>query len=327
MKAFSTARRQLIALGGAIPLNAVPGYAIAQGSPRTIRLLVGYSAGGGVDAVARLIAPRLAELLGQSVVVENRAGATGLIAAEAVSKAAPDGLTLMLADSALLVAKLLNPKQSFDPLSALLPLAGTFSLPLMIVANTSFEANDPVQLVKRLQSSPGRYSYATSGVGTVHHLGFEMFKRATRSFVVHVPYRGASQIIPDVIGGQIPLGVVSAAAGFAQARAGKLKALALMSQARLPGMEAVAPLAQAVPGFDIAPQLFVVGPPGLAPDLAARLGQAIKEVCDSPTLATGAAGIGAVRGYLQTTELRQQLTRESAALAKVIQEQNIQAES
>ena len=145
----------------------------AQAWPsKPVRLLVGYSAGGGVDAMARLIAPRMSTLLGQQVVVDNRTGAAGLIAGDAVARAAPDGYTLMLGDSSLLIAQHLQPRMSFDPVKAFTPVAGVFTLPLVIVANNDVPAKTPAEFVKLLKDNPGRYSYATSGVGTVHHHGF-----------------------------------------------------------------------------------------------------------------------------------------------------------
>jgi tripartite-type tricarboxylate transporter receptor subunit TctC len=224
--------------------------------------VVGYSAGGGVDAVARLLGVRLSAVLGQQVLVENRTGATGLIAADLVAKAPPDGYTLMMGDSALLIAKLLQPKMGIDPLTSFKPVAGAFISPLMIVTGNDFPAKTPAELVTLLKAHPARYSFATSGVGTVQHLGFEMLKQSTGTFVVHVPYRGAAQIVPDVIGGQVPIGVVSATAAMAQAKAGKLRALALMNTAKLEGAEGVAPLADALPGFDVAPRIFVLAPAG-----------------------------------------------------------------
>ncbi len=114
-------------------------------------------------------------------------------------------------------------------------LAGVFTLPLVIVVNNDVPAKTPAEFVKLLKDKPGYYSYATSGVGTVHHLGFEMLKAKAGTFVVHIPYRGASQIVPDVMSGQVPIGVVSATSAIAQARAGKLRAVAVMNPVKLAG--------------------------------------------------------------------------------------------
>ena len=188
----SLSRRATLLLALAATATASTG-AWAQAWPtKPVRLVVGYSAGGGVDAMARLLAPRLSAVLGQQVVVENRTGAAGLIAGDTVARAAPDGYTLMLGDSSLLIAQHLQPRMSFDPIKSFTPVAGVFTLPLVIVVNNDVPAKTPAEFVKLLRDQPGRFSYATSGVGTVHHLGFEMLKAKARSFVVHIPYRGAA---------------------------------------------------------------------------------------------------------------------------------------
>ena len=314
-----------IALGTAAAL--APPAARAQKYPeRPIRLVVGYSAGGGVDAAARLLGARLSTALGQQVVIENRTGATGLIAADLVAKAAPDGYTLMMGDSALLIAKLLQPKIAIDPLTSFKPVAGAFVSPLMIVTGNDFPARTPKDFVAELKSHPGRYSFATSGVGTVQHLGFEMLKQRTGSFVLHVPYRGAAQIVPDVVGGQVPIGVVSATAGMAQAKAGKLRAVALMNTAKLEGAEDVAPLSDALPGFDVAPRLFVLAPVGTPDEIVERLSTAIKSVLDTPEAASAAAAQGMLRAYAGPAQLRSALNDETARWKGIIADQRIVAE-
>ncbi|MBK7654348.1 MAG: hypothetical protein IPJ18_03655 [Betaproteobacteria bacterium] len=132
------------------------------------------------------MAPRLANLLGQQVVVENRAGASGQIAGAAVAQAAPDGYTLLLAESGLLISQHIQSRMTFDPIKSFTPVAGLFTTPLMIVAGNSFPAKTPKELVAVLKANPAKYSYATPGVGTVQHLGFEMLKGQTDTFVVHI---------------------------------------------------------------------------------------------------------------------------------------------
>jgi tripartite-type tricarboxylate transporter receptor subunit TctC len=293
---------------------------------RPIRLVVGYSAGGGGDAVARLLAARLPAVPGQQVVVENRAGATGLIAADLVAKAPPDGYTLMMGDSALLIARLLQPKIAIEPLTSFKPVAGAFVSPLMIVTSNDFPARTPAELLYELKSHPGRYAFATSGVGTVQHLGFEMLKQASGSFVVHVPYRGAAQFVPDVVGGKVPIGVVSATAAMSQAKAGKLRAVALMNQARLEGAENVAPLADALPGFDVAPRIFLLAPAGTPDEIVDKLSAAVKTVLDTPEAGAAAAAQGTLRAYTTPSQLRKDMAEESARWKRTIADQHIVAE-
>jgi tripartite-type tricarboxylate transporter receptor subunit TctC len=301
--------------------------ATAQSYPtKPLRLLVGYAAGGGVDAMARMLASRLPPLLGQQVVVENRAGASGVIAADAVAKSAPDGYTLLVGESALLIAPYLQTRANLDPIKSLTPVAGLFLAPLMIVAGNNVPATNPKELVRLLKANPGKYSYATSGVGTVHHLGFEMMKAQTDTFVLHIPYRGAAQIVPDVISGQVPLGVVSAAAGMAQAKAGRLRAIAMMSTAKLAGAENVPALAEALPGFDMAPRLFLLAPAGTPAPVVEKLNEAVRAVLASPDLALAAAQQGAIPAYMASGPLAADIVRESAEWARIIKAQKISAE-
>ncbi len=319
-------RRDLCKLATLPALASLPS-AYAQVWPnKPLRLIVGYSPGGAVDAMARLLAARLAEPLGQQVIVENRTGAAGMIAADAVAKSAPDGYTLMLADSSVLIARLINPKVTFDPTTAFAPVAGAFYTPLMVVAHNDFPATDAKTLVQALKAKPGKYSYATSGVGTVHHLGFELLKTSTGTFVVHIPYRGAAQIVPDVISGQVPLGVVSATAGLAQAKAGKLKALALLSPTRLPGTEGISVLSDVVPNFNVAPYLFAVLPAGTPVDIVNKLSETIRSVMAVDDLAQTALRQGAVRGYATSAQLSRDMAQEIARWSRLIREQKITAD-
>jgi tripartite-type tricarboxylate transporter receptor subunit TctC len=320
---FCFSRRAALA---ALLALAVP-LAGAQAFPnKPIRLLVGYNAGGGVDALARMLSSRLPPLLGQQVVVENRAGATGMIAADLVAKSPPDGYTLLMGESGLLIASHLQARAAVEPLKAFTPVAGAFIAPLMIVANNNIPASNPKELIALLKSSPGKYSYATSGVGTVHHLGFELLKAQTGTFTVHIPYRGAAQIMPDVISGQVPIGVVSAAAGLAQSRAGKLRAIALMNTGKLAGAENVPALADALPGFNVAPRLMLLAPAGTPAAVVERLNEAVRTVLASAELGHAAALQGAIPAYLPPAQLGAEMVKEDADWQKFIKAQKISAD-
>jgi tripartite-type tricarboxylate transporter receptor subunit TctC len=311
----------VLALAGAL---AAPAAASAQDFPnRPIRLLVGYSAGGGVDGAARLLANQLSQQLGQPVVVENRAGAAGQIAADTVAKAAPDGHTLLMAESALMIAKVMLPSQSVDPLAAFTPVAGAFVSPLVIISGNDFPARTPAELVRELKRNPGKLSYATSGVGTVHHLGFEMLKQETGTFVLHVPYRGAAQIVPDVASGQVPLGVVSVTAAVAQAKAGRVRALAIMSPSQVAGAENVRPLSDALPGFDVAPRLFVLAPAGTPAPIVDKLTGAVKAALEQPETVAAAKAQGTVRTYLAPRQLDQAMREESTRWSTLVRERKL----
>ena len=316
----SPARRAILAAALAL---AAP-LALAQAYPnKPVRLLVGYNAGGGVDTLARMVAQRLSTVLGQQVVVENRSGASGMIAAELVAKSPADGYTLLMGESGMLITSLLQPRPGVDPLKSFAPVAGTFVAPLMIVANNNVPASNPKELIALLKKSPGKYSYATSGVGTVHHLGFEMMKARTGAFVLHIPYRGAAQIVPDVISGQVPIGVVSAAGGLAQTKSGRMKAIALMSSGKLAGAENIPAVADALPGFDVAPRLMLLAPAATPAPIVEKLTEATRSVLASADLAQAAAQQGGVPAYLAPAQLGPALASEMENWAKTIQSQKI----
>ncbi|MGB3070588.1 MAG: tripartite tricarboxylate transporter substrate-binding protein [Ottowia sp.] len=319
-------RRWLAALALASTLAPSVTWAQPDYPSRPIRLLVGYSAGGGVDGAARLLANQLSQQLGQPVVVENRAGATGQIAADAVAKAAPDGYTLLVGESALMIARALQPAQSVDPLTAFTPVAGLFVAPLVIISSGDFPARTPAELVRELKKNPGKLSYATSGVGTVHHMGFEMLKQETNTFALHVPYRGASQIVPDVISGQVQLGVVSVTAAAAQAKTGRVRALALMSRAPVAGAENIRPLADAVPGFNVEPRLYMLAPAGTPAAITARLSAAIKTALEQPETARGALAQGLPISFLNPQQAQQAMKEEGTHWLRVVRERKMTPE-
>lgn len=320
-----TLRRRAL-LGAA--LAAAP-FAFSQsaGFPnRPIRVFVGYAAGGGVDTMARIMSQRLPAVLGQSVIVENRGGAAGMLATDAVAKAAADGYTVLHGESALLIApQLRQQKFSLDPLKVLVPVAGLFQSRLMLIANNSVAAGNPKEFLALLKANPGRYSYGTSGVGTVHHLGIELFKARTGTFVAHVPYRGAAQIITDVINGQLPFGVVSAAAGVPQVRTGRVKAVAMLSTSKMAGVENLPSLAEVVPGFNVAPRQMLLAPAGTPSDVIQRLSDAVRTVLAGPEAAQLESQHGVVPAYMAPGPLAAALSREYAEWGQVINTQNITA--
>ena len=315
-------------LGAALASAAPLAWAQASdGKDKPVKLMVGYAAGGGVDTMARLVAQRLSPVLDQSVIVENRAGSAGMLAADAVAKAAPDGLTLLHGESALLIGpQLKNRKSELDPLKALVPVAGLFQSRLMLIAHKDVAANNPQEWLALLKAQPGRFTYGTSGVGTVHHLGVELLKSRTGVYVLHIPYRGASQLITDVINGQIQFGVVSAAAGLSQVRAGRVKAIGTFSKAPMEGASDIASFASAVPGFNVAPRQMLLAPAGTPAAHIERLSNAVQKVLAMPETAQAAQQQGVSVAYMAAGPLAADVKREYAEWGRVIQAQNISAE-
>ena len=317
MKAFLAALLALTA--------AFTGVAQAQQYPnRPIRMFVGYPAGGGADALARLTATHLSEALGQQVVVDNRAGAGGTLAADAVAKAQPDGYTLLFGETGLLIAPAIYASLPFDPVKSFAAVGSVAVLPLVVVANPAVPAKNAAELVALLKANPGKYSYASPGVGTVHHLAMELFRTQAGFDYVHVPYKGASALIPDLVSGQIPLGVLSAPPALAQVKSGKLRAIALTSPVKLAGAPEWPALADTLPGFDASPRLFVLAPAGTPGAVIARLDAAIKAILAKPAVleslnaqgATAAPAGAEELGTLIAAELRKWAPVAKASGAK-----------
>jgi tripartite-type tricarboxylate transporter receptor subunit TctC len=208
------------------------GVAAAQYPSKPIRLIVTYPPGGGADTVARLLAPRMSEGLGQPIVVENRAGASGTIGAELVARAAPDGYTLMLDASAHAVNPSLYPRLSYDARKAFAPVSLLALFPNILVVHPGFPAKSVQELIALVRSQPGRIAFASSGNGGAQHLAGELFRQGAGLDMVHVPYKGGGPALTDVMGGQVPVYFANMASGLPHVKNGKLRALAITSSQR-----------------------------------------------------------------------------------------------
>jgi len=306
---------------------AIAGQAQAQPYPsKPIRLVVGYPAGGGADALARLLATRLSDSLGQQVVVDNRPGASSAIASDNVAKAAPDGYTLYFADSAMLVVPSLSPKVGYDPLKSFTPIAGVVTLPLVLMANPAIGANTLGGVIKLVQANPGKFNYGSPGVGTIQHLAMELFKQRAGVFIVHIPYRGAAPIIPDLISGQISFAVISAGPALAQAKGGKINAIAITSEAKLASAPEWPTLAQTFAGFDASPNLFLIGPAGLPEPIVTRLNQATRDILAKPDTIAALAAQGATARWETPAQLGAQMEAEFKRWGALVRDRKITAE-
>ena len=288
---------------------------------RPVRILVGFAAGGGADAVARTLAVRLADQLGQNVLVENRPGASSTIAADALSKSPADGYTLMLADSSLLIAARAMQKLSFDAQKSFEPVAPVAIAPLTIAV----AANSPIRTLEELATAAkaGAMTYATSGVGTVHHLAMEYLESLARIQMTHLPYRGASQIIPDLIGGQIPVAVLSAGAAMPQVKAGKIRVLGMTSPVKFSDAPDWRAVADWLPGFDASPRLFLLAPGGTPTAVLRRLEAETRAALAQPAVQESLAKQGAVPTAGSSADLARDMRAESARWDELIRRANI----
>jgi tripartite-type tricarboxylate transporter receptor subunit TctC len=309
-----------VRLGMGALLLAGAAAAGAQAYPnRPIRMFVGYAAGGGADALARLTATQIGETLGQSVVVENRPGAGGTVAADALAKAPADGYTLYFADTAVLIAPSVYPSVPYDPLKSFAPVAAVATLPLVVVTNPQVPAKTAAELIALLKANPGKYSYGSPGIGTVHHLAMELFRKQGGFDYVHVPYKGATAFIPDLVSGQLPLGILSAPPALAQVKAGKVKAIAVTSPVKVAGASEWPALADTLPGFDASPALFVVAPAGTPAPVVGKIEASVKTMLAKPAVLEALAGQGATPMHANADELGKFIAsevRKWSAIAK-----------
>jgi tripartite-type tricarboxylate transporter receptor subunit TctC len=277
---------------------------------RPIRMVVGYATGGGADALARVVAGKLSEVLGQQVIVDNRPGAGATIAADIVAKAPPDGYTLYFADTAILIAPSVYSSLTYDPAKSFTPIGRVALLPLVFVVNPSLPANNAPELIAVLKANPGKYSYGSSGVGTLGHLAFELLKLRAGVDIVHIPYKGAAPIVTDLLGNQIQLAVMSVTAAIPQTKAGKLRPIALSSAVQLAAVPDWRPLADTLPGFDASSRLFLIAPAGTPALIVRKLNRALEQVLAEPDVLDGFAKNGAPAAWSTPEALATEMAEE-----------------
>lgn len=317
-----TGRAALVALALVVSSGAA-----AQAWPaKPARLVVGYAPGGGMDAISRIVAGKLTEQLGQQFLVENRPGAGSTLAADVVAKAPPDGYTFLAAETGLLIAPAMYPRLPFDVQKGFTPVAGVASLPLAIVVNPSVDARTPQDLVQLLRTSGGRTAYGSPGVGTLQHLAFELFLRQSSVDAVHVPYKGASPMMPDLLSGQIPIGVISVAPALAQARSGKLRTIAVTGAARLPNAPDWPALAETVKGFDAAPRVFVLAPAGLPEPIATRFSEALRTALGAKDVVDALTAQGATAQWAAPADLAKEIGAESRKWTTIARDAGVKPE-
>ena len=274
-------RRDLLALA-AVPMLAGAAHAQVGGAP--VRILVGAPAGGSTDTLARSLAASMGPLLGRVVVVENRPGAGGNIAADAVAKSPPDGNTLLMSFTSHAINATLYPTLPFDPVKDFTPLTNVATSPSVLVAHPSVPVKDVRELIALAKSKPGQLNFAIGALGSSLHMAGEAFKMQSGVFIVNIPYRGTAPAVQDVLAGQVQL--MFAAIGNVQAhiKAGKLKALGVTSARRLPELPDVPAIAEVLPGYESSAWFGLFGPGRMAPELARRLSDAARQAIAQPDM-------------------------------------------
>ncbi|WP_287876410.1 tripartite tricarboxylate transporter substrate-binding protein [Acidovorax sp.] len=328
----SPLRRAALAL--ALAAACSPALAQSSAAPATpgwpskpVKLVVGFPGGSSPDLVARTLAEPLAKALGQPVIVENKVGAGGNIAADAVAKASDDHTLGIMINGNLTIAKLINPKIHYDPLKDLAPISLIATAPLALAAPANAPGATAQEFFEAARASGDRWSYGTPGVGTVAHIGMELLKGKAGLQPVHVPYPGNPQVINAIIGGQIQLALLPPAMAAAQARAGKLRVIGITSSGRSTLVPEYPSLADAgVKDFNLEIWNAVAAPRSLPRPVVARLSALFSEIARSPDVRAKLFQQGWQVTGTTAEGLAQRMQTDARVLGAVIKSQGIKAE-
>jgi tripartite-type tricarboxylate transporter receptor subunit TctC len=319
-------RRQFLHLAaGAAALPALSLVARAQAYPtRPVRIIVGYPPGGTADVVARLIGQQLSDRLGQSFVVENRAGAGTNIATETVVNSAPDGYTLLVVDASPAINTALYHNLSFSFFRDIAPVVGVISVPLFMVVNPAVPARTVPEFIAYAKGNPRKVNMASNGNGGLLHLAGELFKIVAGVDLVHVPYRGAQPALTDLISGQVQ--VMFAASTVEYIKTGKVRALAVTTPTRSEVLPDVPPLTEFVPGYDAAAWIGVSAPKKTSPEIIDKLNKEVNAALAGPKLRLQLADLGSSVAGGSAADYGKRLEAEAEKWGKVIRAANIKAE-
>ena len=281
-----------IALSG---LMGAAAFAQAQGQypNRPVTVIVPQAAGGANDAIARIVAQKLGEIIGQTFLVDNRPGAGGNVGTAQAAKAKADGYTLMLTTNS---AHVINPSiyrsTGFDPIKDFEPVGLVASAGYVLVANLAFQANSVSELIAQAKAKPGQISYASAGNGTLNHLIGEMLKRTAGIYMLHIPYRGSAAAATDVAGGQVPVSVQSLPSSLPFLQSGKIKVLGVVNEKRLASMPNAPTIGETLPGFGSTPWYGLMAPAGTPKDVVAKLQAALEKTLASKEVSDKLAAQG-----------------------------------
>ncbi len=262
------------------------GSAAAEYPDRPIRLVVPFPPGGGADNLARMIMPRVADLLGQSIIIDNRPGAGGNVGAELVARAAPDGYTLLYGTNGTHgINASLYGNLRFDPVKDFVPVSRMTSIAALLVVNRDLPVRSVRELIQYAKEHPGQINFASAGNGTTSHLAGELFKTMAGINIVHVPYRGGALAVTDLIGGQVQMMIDVMPNAYPLAKDGKVRGLAVTTARRFPGAPEYPTIAESgLPGFEISAWDGIFAPAGTSAPIIARLNAAIRQALEEPQL-------------------------------------------
>jgi tripartite-type tricarboxylate transporter receptor subunit TctC len=323
-------RRGFVAAGLTPLASRRAARAVISYPNHTIKILVGYPAGGGVDIVARLVADPMRDALSQPVIVENRAGAAAMIAAQAVATANDAGHTLLMAAAGEVAVNqhLYKSKMPYDPLQDLVPVALAGIVPCVVVVSAKSEVNNPSDLVAYAKANRGKLSFSSSGVGNPQHLAGELMNRMAGTDVLHVPYRGSAPAVTDVAAGSVTMSFSSLAAALPLIQAGEIRAVAVTSKERMPQLPDVAPLSDGpgLNGYELLNWFAMFAPASTPEPNVARLNQIVSKIIQEPAITAKLEVQGIVPRPMTSTQLRAFVRSESEKFGKIIEIANIKTE-
>jgi len=321
-----TLMRTAAAVTLSITLSVLAGTAFADTYPsRPIRMIVPFPPGGTLDTVARLLAQKLSEQMGQQLIVDNRAGGNGLIGADAVSKSAPDGYTLLFTASTFTISPMTMKSPPFDVVKDFSPVSLVAKAPLAVAIGNQVPAKDVKGLLAYAKANPGKLTFAVGSIGSAGHLSTELLKRAGHMEYLVVPYKGSAPAYLDLVGGRIDGFIDPILGSQAYAKSGMLKVIAVTSKARVPSMPDVSTVGEAIPGYEFYSWYGVWGPPKLPPAIAQKLNTEInKALAGDMKDKLEAQGLLLTPGSIEDFAKFQ---REDMALSrKIVTDSNIKAD-
>lgn len=320
-------RRLAIPLALALCAIQAPGFAQTFPS-RPVTLVVPFPPGGGTDTGGRVIAEQLGRRWGQPVIVENKGGAAGQIGADFVAKSRPDGYTLLLGNiGTQAINPLLYPKLPYDADKAFAPVSLVAELPLAMMVNPSVPARTAAEFVALAKARPGQMSYSSSGAGGAPHLAAEMFKDQTGAFILHVPYRGGGPAVADLLAGHVQLSFMTVLEASGHIKAGKLRALAVTGDKRVPAFPEVPTLAESVaPGFNAISWIGLLAPAGTPPEVVDRIAADLRAVLADESVKARFVGLGGVPRATSPQEFARLIDDDKRRYAQIIRSRKITIE-
>ncbi|MGJ4968766.1 Bug family tripartite tricarboxylate transporter substrate binding protein [Bradyrhizobium sp. HKCCYLRH1073] len=313
------ARALLFGLIVAAGLAAKPGPALAAYPDRPIRWLIGFAPGGPVDIVARIMAQWLSDHLGQQVVVENRTGSGGNIAAAAAINSPPDGYTLLFVAPNNAISTSLYKKLPYDFIRDTVPVASTMQLTNMLVVSNDVPAKTVKEFIDYCKANPGKIAFASSGNGTSVHMAAELFKAMTKCDMLHVPYRGSALAFPDIISNKVQLIFDNLPTALEQSRGGSVRALGVTSPQRWPTVPDVPAIAETVPGYESVGFYGISAPKGTPPDIVEILNKAVDEALKDPKLVARLTETGGIPRAMTPAEFGKLVVDETEKWRKVVE--------